>query len=290
MALSSFQYKYNGLTFGSGTDVQIVKEEGIRSLPASRTQDVNRPRQDGAFAGLNFLSERVVVLTLSVTVTKNASFDDTVASLVNAFQPISDPNQQKVFQFRYPGWSEERQLTGRVTRVGFPVDLNYSFHRIDAMPVEIICADPNIYSSTQHSHALGLTGTIGGLTFPVTFPAVFYSTSGNSWTTTNAGNTVSRPVFTITGPIRNPRIENATTGEYIRLNLNVGPTDTLVIDMNTGVVTLNGTTSRVSAIAHGSSWWGLQPGVANTITLTSDDSSAVAGTVTVSYRDAWSWC
>jgi hypothetical protein len=290
VTLSPFQYNYNGLTFGSGTDVQIVKEEGIRSLPATRAQDVNRPRQDGAFAGLNFLSERVVVLTLSVTVTKNASFDDTVASIVNAFQPISDPTQQKVLKFRYPGWSEDRQLTGRVTRVGFPVDLNYSFHRIDALPVEIVCADPNIYSSTQHSHTLALTGTVGGLTFPVTFPAVFYSTSGNSWTTTNTGNATAYPVLTITGPIINPRIENATTGEYIKLNLAVGPTDTLVIDMNTGVVVLNGTTTRVSAIARGSSWWGLQPGVANTITLTSDDSAAVAGTVDIAYRDTWSWC
>lgn len=165
MALSNFQYQWGDFVFGAGTDIQILSEEGLRSIPATRSGDISRPRMDGAFAGLNFLGERIAVLTLAVTVTKNADFETVVANISNAFQPTFDPNNQTVLQFQYPGFARPRQVTGRVTAAGFPTDLNYSFHRIDKLPIQITCNDPLIYDSvsTNVTNSLATSGA-----FPLT--------------------------------------------------------------------------------------------------------------------------
>lgn len=193
MALGNFQYSWNGLTFGAGTDVQIVKEEGLRSLPPTRSSDINRPRMDGAFAGLNFLGERICTLTLAVTVTKNDPFETVVANISNAFQPTYDPNNQTTLQFMYPGWANPRQVTGRVTRAGFPTDLNYSFHRIDSMPIEITCSDPLIYDSinTTVTNSLATVGT-----FPLTTLTANASIGATTLTVaSNSGFVAGQTIF-----------------------------------------------------------------------------------------------
>jgi hypothetical protein len=193
MALSNFQYLWNGLTFGAGTDIQIVKEEGLRSLPQTRSQDINRPRMDGAFAGLNFLGERNAVLTLAVTVTKDAPFEGVVANITNAFQPTFDPNNLTTLQFMYPGWSTPRQVSGRVTAAGFPTDLNYSFHRIDALPIQITCPDPLIYDSVLMTvtNSLATSGT-----FPLTTLTANASIGATALTVaSNAGFVAGQTIY-----------------------------------------------------------------------------------------------
>jgi hypothetical protein len=193
VALSNFQYSWNGLTFGAGTDIQIVKEEGLRSLPATRSGDINRPRMDGAFAGLNFLGERIVTLTLAVTTTLTNPFETVVANVTNAFQPTFDPTAQSVLQFQYPGWSTPRQVTGRVTAAGFPTDVNYSFHRIASMPIQITCNDPLIYDS-QLSTVTNSLATSGA--FPLTTLTANASAGATSLTVaSNAGFVAGQTIF-----------------------------------------------------------------------------------------------
>lgn len=288
MALDNFQYSYNGLTFGAGTDIQIVSEQGLRSIPEVRTQDAVIPRNDGTFAGLNFLGGRTAVLTLAVTVTKELPFETVVSNIANAFQSISDPTQQQVLQFMYPGWSAPRQLTGRVTKAGFPTDLNYSFHKIVSLPVEFVFNDPLIYDSVPYSVTAGLPSPTAGLTFNVTFNATFGSSVGGSLAVTNLGNIATPPVITIQGPMLNPRIA-LPTGEYMQLDISLGSTDTVVIDMKAHTIVLNGTASRVNTMRVGSSWFFLPVGTSS-LSLSSQDSTQVVGTFTVAWRSAWSWC
>jgi hypothetical protein len=426
MALSNFQYLWNGLTFGAGTDIQVVKEEGLRSIPAIRSQDIAKPRMDGAFAGFMYLGERIPVITLAITVTKNDSFENVVAAVQSAFQPNYDPLAEQWLQFQYPGWSAPRQVKGRVTKAGFPTDLNYSFHKISALPVEFTCSDPVIYDSilqtvqvhlaqsgsfpittltanasigatsltvannagfvigetiyvdatnTEQRIVSGLTGTTGitisvglssahtsgaavsGATFPVNLVltslssnvsaggtaltvasnAGFYAgqtiwldganleqrtvasvsgsttinltsgvtaahtsgaavwngfqpppTSGGALLVNNVGNYKSFPVFTLVGPLTNPTITLASTGEYFTVNTTLSSSDTLVIDMFAGTVILNGTATRYGNVAVGSTWFGIPPG-AQSVSVSSTDSTYVAGTYQIDMRSAWSW-
>lgn len=177
MALGNFQYQWNGLTFGAGTDIQIVKEEGLRSVPPTRSGDVAKPRMDGAWAGFNFFGERIVTLELAVTVTKYADFETVVKNMADAFQPNFDPNAEQWLQFMYPGWDTPRQVKGRVTNVGFPTDLNYSFHRIDSLLVEITCSDPLIYDTSLTEVAQHLAVSSGTPSTTLTADASLGATS-----------------------------------------------------------------------------------------------------------------
>jgi hypothetical protein len=501
VALSNFQYLWNGLTFGAGTDIQIVKEEGLRSIPPVRSGDVNKPRMDGAWAGFNFLGERIVVLTLAVTVTKDAPFETVIKNIADAFQPTFDPNGEQWLQFMYPGWDYPRQVKGRVTKVGFPTDLDYSYHRLASLPVEITCSDPVIYDSvlTEVSQrlpsttgspvttlsanaSLGATSftvvsnggfvpgmpvyvnygagvatpagvvsslsgstilnleaattsayssgasvrgssmpiapeltnltstvssgtalsvvsnvgffpgeviTIGGATVetrvvaslggsttinlttaltashagPGSNPSTtlsatapsgswritvasatgivpgmslliagvetvrvasvsgttvwlttqlsanrssgatvvgtavgsyvagtysFPPTSGGALLVDNIGNYPSFPTFTIAGPVTNPKVTLASTGEFFGVTTSLSGSDTLVIDMKAGTVILNGTATRYGNVAFGSTWFGIPPG-AQSVQVSSTDSAYVLALFTIDMYSAWSW-
>ncbi|TIH34978.1 phage distal tail protein [Subtercola vilae] len=284
---SPLLFSYNSLIFGAGTDIQLIGETGIRMLPATRSGNTPRGRQDGSNAGLNFLSERVVTITLSVTVTSQNPFQTVLANMAAAFQPVSDPTQLQTLQFMYPGWVTPRQLTGRVTNAGFPVDIDYNFNKVNAYHVEITCPDPVIYDSVLQAKTTSLPSPVSGLAFPVTFPASFGSSTGGYLPISNAGNYPTSPVFVITGPVSNPTLLNSATGQFFRLNLTLGATDALVIDMGAKTVVLNGTAARFNAVATGSSWFTIQPGTW-TVGVASTDSAIVAATFTAQWRSAWS--
>lgn len=284
---SPLLFSYNNLIFGAGTDVQLVGETGIRTLPAPRSGDTPRGRQDGSNAGLNFLSERIVTVTLQVTVTFQNDFQTVLALMAKAFQPVSDPTQLQTLQFMYPGWVTPRQLTCRVTNAGFPVDLDYNFNRVNAYHVEFTCPDPIIYDTVLQSGTTSLPSPVSGLAFPVTFPVTFGSSMGGYLSISNAGNYPTAPVFVINGPVTNPSVFNSATGQFFRLNLSLGATDSLVIDMGAKTVVLNGTAARFNAVATGSQWFTIPPGTW-TVGVASTDSGVVSALFSAQWRSAWS--
>lgn len=280
-----FQLSYNGLTFGAGTDIQVSEIDGLRALPAIRSGDVPRARQDGDWAGLNYLDERIITIDMEIFAPQTQTFESAVASVAAAFQNITDPTAQLPLEFYFRGWLESRRMLCRPTKAATPVDSTFGFQHAKPV-VELTANDPLLYSSTLHSVSTGLPSPTTGLTFPVTFPATFGSSSGGSMSATNLGNYATAPVITITGPVTNPVVTFVASGAFMKLNLTLGPTDTLVIDMGARTVTLNGTASRYNTIVTGSSWWTIPPGTWS-IGVASSDSTAVAATFTTQWRDAW---
>jgi hypothetical protein len=288
--MNPFSYTLNGYTFGVGGDLQLVSETGLRSLPAIRQGDASKPRFDGSFAGPNYMDERIVQMTLSL-VGQNTSvpYETVIANAAAAFQPQSDPTQLSTFQFMYPGWSNARQVTGRITKSGFPVDANYVYHFIQQFGLEFTCPDPLIYDTVLQTVTTGLPSPTAGLGFNVSFNASFGASSGGSMSVTNSGNYPTAPVFTITGPCTNPSITLTSTGQFFGLNLSLGASDSLVIDMGARTVYLDSTGERFNAITTGSSWFTIPVGTWS-IGVASSDSAAVTATFTVAFRNAWSWC
>lgn len=283
--LSNFQGSFGGLTFGPGTDIQVVEWDGLRELPGIRSGDQARPRGDGSFAGLNYLGERVITLKLSVTVTQTP-FETVIANLASVFQSTSSPSALQPFFFMLPGWTTPRQVTARPTKASIPVDLEYNFHKASPL-VELTCPDPLIYDVQPQTALTGLPAPSAGLTFPVAFPVTFGASAGGSLAVTNTGNYPTAPVFTITGPCTNPSI-TLSSGGSMSFNLTLSSSDTLVVDMAARTVLLNGV-SRANTIVSGSSWFAFPVGAA-TVFVGSRDSAAVAAQFKVTWRNAWSWC
>jgi len=281
---SNYQGEFNGLIFGAGTDVKLASIEGLRQMPEVRSGDVPKSRQAGSWAGLDELGERIIVLELEVFA-PSVPFENVIAALALAFQPIRDPANQKALGFLLPGWSEQRILYCRPTKGGLPIDEWYQFNRGE-YPVELTANDPLIYSNSLHSASAGLPSPTAGLTFNVTFDATFGASTGGSMQVTNLGNYITAPVFTITGPVTNPKVTFTSSGQYMLLNLTLGPSDTVEIDMGNKTITFNGTASRNNTIAQGSSWFGFPPGTWS-IGVASADSAPVAAIFTATWRDAW---
>lgn len=97
------------------------------------------------------------------------------------------------------------------------------------MSIQLTMPDPHLYMLNSNSVQLG---SISGnaFTFPFTFPLTFSALSGGQGIITNVGNCVSYPVITITGTCSSLTVINTTTNESIHINVELGESDTLIID------------------------------------------------------------
>ena len=276
---------YNGLAWGVGATVQFNNIKGLRAHPGQRSGDIPKGRQDGVNAGLNYLNARIFTIDL-LAFNPTIPFETVLASITSAFQPIMDPTFQFPFEFLLPGWTTSRIINCRCTNGAIDVDDVFQYFK-STIPIEMTAADPLIYGSTvKTAGPTGLPSPTAGLMFPVTFDAVFGASTGGSFVVTNAGNYLTPPVFTIVGPITNPKVTFTATGQFFGTNIVLAAGDSLVIDMGGRSVQLNGTAYRYNTVMSGSSWWGIPVGTWS-IGLSSSDSASVAGTFTVNYRDAW---
>lgn len=131
-----------------------------------------------------------------------------------------------------------------------------------------------------------LTSTGGGLTFPMTFPILFTGSGAGTLTCPNGGNSESYPVLTITGPITNPSITKAGTGERIKLATTIASGETIEVDLYRRTVKAGGTSSVQSTLdVANTSWFSIPAGgVQLQLSGTSFDSNTK---LTASSRDAW---
>jgi hypothetical protein len=149
------------------------------------------------------------------------------------------------------------------------------------------CANPFLNILPAKSETLGITTP--GLTFPVTFPTVFSTSTGsNTAIINNTGNVDAGLLLTVTGPSVNPIITNQKTGEYLKfvgLTLGIGQVMTIQtgrinqITVNTGTGDNNG----FQFLDLNSRFFNVVPGN-NTITIY-DDLGFNNGTCVLSWYD-----
>lgn len=109
----------------------------------------------------------------------------------------------------------------------------------------------------------------GSTFFPLLPVQLVASSILGSTTLVNDGDAEAFPIYTITGPVTNPAIANATNGTFITINQTLLAGETITIDTREGVKTvLKGDgTNLYSSMASGSSLAPLQSG-SNAMTFT----------------------
>lgn len=282
---------------GAGTPYTFSKLEGL-DLPGPRNSDSIRPRSHGELSGLDVMSGRDIILT-GFGQTDGTSLQHALKTLGGVMAPqqseqplwLQIPNLPLLCSMARP-----RQNAGAYNIANGLNLINkiLSFH----------ATDPRLYAAAQTA-TVGLGTPLGGLRFPVTFPASFGGgTVAGVITANNAGNFESRPILIITGPCTNPMVANATTGWSLsfsnpfQTSFTVLAGDTLVVDLDLGSVQYFSAGVGVGAnrkawLVAGSVWPdlvaginGLAPGN-NTIQFTSTDASTVAGTLTCQWASAY---
>jgi len=283
--MQNLQGTFNGLAFGPGEDVGLISIEGLRGFASVRGGDTSRPRRYGSDPGFNELDEKQFTVTFQIAAPKQP-FATVVNSMAAALQNIESPTGELPFEWFTTGWASPRLVNCRPTSVTLPVDDKYQYQNVQ-IPVQFTASDPLVYDSVLSTAGpVGLPSPTAGLTFPVSFPVTFGASTGGSLLLTNLGEETTYPVFTITGPCTNPRLQLDDTGPGFQCNITLAATDTLVIDMQNHLVTLNGTADRENTKTTGSAWFGIPPGTTS-VAVGSSDSAQVTAQFTATWRSAW---
>lgn len=276
----SYEITWNGLTLGGSSQIYKLRNvTGLHDSPGVRTSDMDRARQHGQFAGLDYLTGRSIqasVYLLSDASADWAAFTNamTVGNSLESTLGITVPNL---------ALGRTLNLSAKCRKVSMPVELDNQFG-IGKADIEWWATDPRMYDSTASSATVTpCTPTGFGLTFDATFNLSF---GGGAPTGTivalNDGNFPAPWTVTFDGPLTTPKIENTTTGDTLTFEGTVPAGSQLVVSSLDRTVLLNGA-SRYSWLASGSKWSELPSGTQQ-LRLTA---SGGTGTATLTYRSTW---
>lgn len=283
---------FEGVQLGPTTPFQLKKLEGL-DLPDQRSGNVNWSMWPGASVGSLQSNTRKITLTLDVGPLSAGSYGayGSLAAATKALVAACSTSGTT----EYPLWI---QLPGmpfvctyaRVLKTNFPWDITADLGGLlQNGTIQFECTDPYLYSAPSTSTSLGLSGPVGGFTFPLGFNLSFGGGSGggNSATITNSGDVTCWPTLVITGPCLNPSISNSSIigNPTISTSISLNAGDQLWIDCRLGAITLFPSGSTVGSPSQyvlnpGSEYFGLPPG-SSSVTFNSADTSSVAGTLAV---------
>lgn len=259
-----------------GVEWWVTKEDGWSSGPDVRLSLASRPQRDGGFDAASFRSVRVITLE-GVAIAPDRDTKERAKDRLGAVLADGSVLSELTVQER----TVVRRALVRLSSGTKIVDKTpYTFE----FSLQVTAPDPLRHGADVHRASCTLPRPGPGVDFPLTFPVYFGDPVGGSLGLTNAGTALAWPVWTITGPCRQPIIRNDSTGERLAFGLRLLEGDTLTVDVAARTVLLGGA-SRRSALLPRSTWFGIPPG-STAIGFDAFD-PAESGTLTVTWRDAW---
>jgi hypothetical protein len=284
----------DGTILGAGTTVGLLEVTGLRGGAGSRSSDTDRAGVDGMAPGMSFLTGRTVGIKWLIT--NSGGVEPALHLLSQNWQNTNDPSSVvmtardylmqlagggtkpiSALQFQLPGRPVPLMAFGKPGKLDPPINSSYQFGWLEVAS-EWFVPDGKLYDSTVNIVQAALPSSLGGSSFPWTFPVNFGPSTGGSLPVANDGLYPAKPVFRITGPVTNPIITNMETGQFIRVNISLNPGDILVIDADSRVVRLNGA-NRNTTLDVGSSFFTIPPGGAS-LSFSSVDVGIVSGVLT----------
>jgi hypothetical protein len=216
------------------------------------------------------------------TMTMSSSAQANYNLLQTALLPQTSGTTPLQFQLSLAG--SLQLVNARVRANRTLVDPDYTFGFIKSQ-YTFFCPDPRYYDNTLQTASLAVSNALGR-TYNRIYNLVYgYGSSGASTTVTNNGWATTYPTITLNGPITNPTVGNSTTGNYITVTGTYANTDSVVINLDSKLITVNGVSAR-NLVAGNSTWFGAAPGN-NAFYLTGASTLAGTTAATVSWRSAY---
>ena len=247
--------------------------------PPTVGQIIQRCADHGGWPSAQYYGPRLLTLDVLASAPDQATRDLAAQQLVQAV-PVSDlatfvynePVPKQVY-VRQNGAANITMTRPTLTDVEFTIGL--------------VAPDPRKYATIPLTQTATLPApVINPLTLPVTLPIGFPGSAppvASAVTCVNEGTFETRPVITVTGPIGDPSIVNAVTGQAITFTgLSLAASDQLVISTDARQAYLNSVYQPADVT---SAWWVMNPGP-NQIFLTGDN-WAGGGTLSVVWSSAF---
>lgn len=281
-SLAQYAFWFNGYTFGNGTFHSIQSVDGLTALPTIRNQDDDSGYSDGMFTGDDFMNSRTINIHVLTVSGGGFSAQYNFNQLRRALMPQVSGTQP--LQFQLSPENGLQRVNARVRGHLTTVDADYSYGYV-LSNFTFFCADPYIYDNVLQTSIIAVSA-ISGRTYNRTYPRSYGGGSSFFYTTvTNNGDWPTDPVITINGPIVNPTVGNFTTGQSITINGTFVTGDVIVIDLNSKLITVNGTSAR-NLIAGNSKWFNAPAGTSQ-FYLTGSGTVVGVTQATVAYRSAY---
>lgn len=250
-----WQIEIAGVMLGPGTDIPVGDMDGLASAPV-RSQDVDIPHGDGAFAGSDLYEARPITIEAGI---RTPGSPQAALDILARLQSAADdprvrtvPGAHTVLRIALPGRPAKR-LHGRLREVQ-PASLKDLVHGWIPISITFTAHDPRFHADTENSLHLPLSAAgLGGLRAPIVAPVttgVAIPDERRGWVH-NDGNRAAWPSLRITGPCSNPRIRHVETGKPIELAATIGRGEYVDIETRPGTrwVLLNGTGSLATALS-----------------------------------------
>ncbi|MEV0735430.1 hypothetical protein AB0I51_05570 [Streptomyces sp. NPDC050549] len=236
--LVDWQIELAGVLLGPGTDILVGEVEGL-GAPDLRTQDVENPVDDGAFAGVDLYGPRTIRIEAGIRTPANpARALDLLAQLqraANDFTVRRTAGADAVLRLRWPGRTT-RRLYGRLRRVEATSTAN-ALHGWIPLDIEFAALDPRFHADDASALTLALSvDGLGGFRAPLVAPlttGVAVPDERRGWMT-NDGDLPAWPALRITGPCANPRIRHVESGQVIELAVALGSGQHIDIETRPG--------------------------------------------------------
>ena len=206
-----FPYFLQQLLGADGTDADITKVKGVG--------------QDGSTVTNVNLADRELRVLASIKGDTKEEIAKHRAKLLQVFNP------------KVKGWLQyeygdiKRRIRCQVENAPVFSKQNKSFKYQDFL-INLIA--PNPYWQDEYETSEEIVTWLGGMTFPLKLPTAFATKGPKIINIRNDGDVETPVKIEFHGPATNPRIENKTTGEFIKVNQVLTPEDILVITTEFG--------------------------------------------------------
>jgi hypothetical protein len=278
----NYSFSFNGQTFGgAGSPYQVLTVDGLEGVPGIRNQDDNRGYADGMFTGRDFLAGRTISITFLTLASTGASAQANLNTIQRALLPQTSGTTP--LYFLLSNAESEQVINARVRGFRTTINPEYTYGYIISQ-VDFFCPDPRYYNTLEQTLSLTYSAPLGRVynrTYNLTYGG---GTSVLSGTVSNSGWVTTYPTITITGPIIDPVVSNATTGDALYLTGNYAAPDTIEIDLYNKLITVNGLAAR--NILNTGTWFGAEPGN-NTFTFTGTGTLVGATSATITWQAAY---
>jgi hypothetical protein len=274
-ALASWQASYNGVLMGAGTPIGVLKFHGLGGLPTVGSHDVPWPRDTGESPGVDAMAGRDPGADLVITANIYAQMVALGGALA-AGGALENP-----FWFQLPGLPALCSMCRPRTRAD-EWDANVASAGMWTPTLSFHATDPRLYGQAQTAYTAAASVPAAQLTIA------------------NAGNTETRPVLILNGPLSAPSIQFGAAANPILIafaaGTNIAGGDTVVIDLSTphtvtywtgGVGSGGAVSDAYNVLDQATTSWPTLPPGATTLSFGASQASLDAAQFGVWWSDAY---
>lgn len=240
----------DGEVFGIGSSVSIDDGGFDPGDDDWEDEDELNPRRGGTAFGRDVLAGPTWAFNLHVNELDVATAVPALSAFKTAWRAHSIrlvPGA--VIPLRYRIDDRVRRVYGRPRRFAAPPD-NKILSGYVPITCDFKCVDGYTYDDVAQGVTLNLQqGSVGGFTFPVTFPVTSLPPGSGEDQVVVGGDAPTYPIVRFNGPVENPSLEsNAWT---LKLNRSIGAGEYVEVDLRPWAlsVMLNGTSSVAGSLS-----------------------------------------